>query len=37
LQEVAKGPLPFAWIVLATAFLPWFWQYLALYIPYNPW
>ena len=37
LQEVAKGALPFAAIMLATAGLLWFWQDLALYIPYNFW
>jgi len=35
LQEVAKGALPFAGIMLATAVLLWFWQDLALYIPYQ--
>ncbi|MCZ4279753.1 TRAP transporter large permease [Kiloniella laminariae] len=34
LQEVARGALPFAGIMLATAVLLWFWQDLALYIPY---
>ncbi len=35
LQEVARGALPFAGIMLATAVLLWFWQDLALYIPYH--
>jgi len=35
LQEVAKGALPFAAIMLATAVLLWFWQDLALYIPFE--
>ena len=35
LQEVAKGALPFAAIMLATAVLLWFWQDLALFIPYD--
>ncbi len=33
LEEVAKGALPFAFIMLATTVLLWFWQDLALYIP----
>ena len=35
LQEVAKGALPFAAIMLATAVLLWFWKDLALYLPYQ--
>ena len=35
LQEVAKGALPFAGIMLAVAVLLWFWPDLALYIPYE--
>lgn len=35
LQEVAKGAMPFAIIMLATAALLWFWKDLALYIPYQ--
>lgn len=35
LSEVAKGAWPFALIMLATAALLYFWQGLALYIPYN--
>lgn len=35
LSEVAKGALPFAIIMLAMAFLLWFWKDLALYIPSN--
>jgi len=35
LDEVARGALPFAAIMLATAALLWFWQDLALYIPYQ--
>ena len=35
LQDVAKGAMPFAIIMLATAVLLWFWQDLALYIPYQ--
>lgn len=35
LQEVAKGAIPFAVIMLCTACLLWFWQDLALYIPYQ--
>jgi C4-dicarboxylate transporter DctM subunit len=33
LEEVVKGALPFAAIMLATALLMWFWQDLVLYIP----
>jgi C4-dicarboxylate transporter DctM subunit len=33
LQEVVKGALPFALIMLCSAFLLWFWQDLALAIP----
>ncbi|MCY4314520.1 MAG: TRAP transporter large permease [Roseovarius sp.] len=35
LQDVAKGALPFAVIMLAVAVLLWFWPELALYIPYE--
>jgi C4-dicarboxylate transporter DctM subunit len=35
LEEVVKGAWPFAAIMLATAVLMWFWQDLALYIPYK--
>ena len=35
LQEVARGALPFALIMLATAALLWVWKDLALYIPYR--
>ncbi|WP_028467587.1 MULTISPECIES: TRAP transporter large permease [Nisaea] len=35
LQDVARGAVPFAIIMLATAVLLWFWQDLALYIPYQ--
>ena len=35
LDEVAKGALPFAIIMLATAALLWFWPDLATYIPYK--
>lgn len=35
LHEVAKGAIPFAIIMLLTAILLWFWQDLALYIPYQ--
>ena len=35
LQDVAKGSLPFAGIMLAVAILLWFWPELALYIPYE--
>ncbi|MEM1388682.1 MAG: TRAP transporter large permease [Pseudomonadota bacterium] len=35
LQEVAKGAMPFAGILLATAVLLWFWKDLALFIPYD--
>jgi len=35
LEEVAKGALPFAAIMLATAILLWFWKDLALFIPYG--
>ncbi|GAB56610.1 c4-dicarboxylate transporter, DctM subunit [Glaciecola punicea ACAM 611] len=33
LEDVAKGALPFAVIMLGMAFLLWFWKDLALYIP----
>lgn len=35
LHEVAKGAIPFAIIMLLTATLLWFWQDLALYLPYQ--
>ncbi len=35
LQEVARGAMPFAFIMLGTAVLLWFWKDLALYIPYE--
>ena len=35
LGEVVKGAAPFAVIMLCTAVLLWFWQDLALWIPYN--
>ena len=35
LDEVVKGAWPFAAIMLTTAVLMWFWQDLALYIPYK--
>ena len=35
LQDVAKGAMPFAIIMLAVAILLWFWPDLALYIPYQ--
>ena len=35
LQEVAKGAMPFALIVLGMAVLLWFWKDVALYIPYD--
>lgn len=35
LEDVAKGAIPFAIIMLLTAVLLWFWQDLALYIPYQ--
>ncbi len=35
LEEVAKGAWPFAVMMLATAALLWFWQDLALGIPYS--
>ena len=35
LQDVAKGAMPFAVIMLAVAVLLWFWPELALYIPYE--
>lgn len=33
LDEVVKGAMPFAAIMLATAVLMWFWQDLVLYLP----
>ncbi|MEM7238259.1 MAG: TRAP transporter large permease subunit [Pseudomonadota bacterium] len=35
LGEVVRGAAPFAAIMLATAVLLWFWQDLALWIPFN--
>ncbi len=35
LESVVQGALPFAVMMLATAALLWFWQDLALYIPYR--
>ena len=35
LEDVVKGALPFAAIMLATAILLWFWKGLALFIPYG--
>ncbi len=35
LQDVAKGAMPFAGIMLTVAVLLWFWPELALYIPYE--
>lgn len=35
LEDVAKGALPFAIIMILTAILLWFWPDLALYIPYQ--
>lgn len=35
LEEVIQGAIPFALIMLSTAVLLWFWQDLALYIPYK--
>ncbi len=35
LEEVVKGAWPFAVMMLLTAILLWFWQDLALYIPYK--
>lgn len=35
LEEVIQGAIPFAFIMLSTAVLLWFWQDLALYIPYK--
>lgn len=35
LEEVIKGSIPFAIIMLSTAVLLWFWKDLALYIPYK--
>lgn len=35
LKEVAKGAMPFAFIMLGTSVLLWFWQDLALFIPYE--
>lgn len=35
LEEVVKGALPFAAMMLATAVLLWFWKDLTLFIPYK--
>ncbi|SLN22477.1 Sialic acid TRAP transporter permease protein SiaT [Falsiruegeria litorea R37] len=35
LEEVVQGAIPFALIMLSTAILLWFWQDLALYVPYR--
>ncbi len=35
LEEVIKGSIPFAIIMLSTAVLLWFWKDLALFIPYK--
>ncbi|MBC6442834.1 MAG: TRAP transporter large permease subunit [Rhodobacteraceae bacterium] len=35
LEDVVQGAIPFALIMLSTAVLLWFWQDLALYIPYK--
>ncbi|UUX51874.1 TRAP transporter large permease subunit [Nisaea acidiphila] len=35
LEDVARGAIPFAGFMLATAALLWFWKDLALYIPYQ--
>jgi len=35
LEEVVKGAWPFALMMLSTAILLWFWQGLALTIPYG--
>lgn len=35
LEDVIKGSLPFAGIMLMTAVLLWFWKDLALYVPYT--
>ena len=35
LTEIVKGVWPFVLIMLSTAILMWFWQDLALYIPYH--
>ena len=35
IEEVVKGAWPFALMMLATAVLLWFWQDLALFIPYG--
>ncbi len=35
LEEVVKGAMPFAMMMLATAVLLWFWKDLSLYIPYK--
>ncbi|MDA7968302.1 MAG: TRAP transporter large permease [Gammaproteobacteria bacterium] len=35
LQDVAKGAMPFALIMLGMAVLLWFWKDVALYIPHN--
>ncbi|MEO0566903.1 MAG: TRAP transporter large permease subunit [Pseudomonadota bacterium] len=35
LEEVIQGSIPFALIMLSTAVLLWFWQDLALFVPYK--
>ncbi len=35
LEEVVKGAWPFAAMMLITTVILWFWQDLALYIPYK--
>ncbi len=35
LEQVVRGVWPFALMMLGTAVLLWFWQGLALYIPYR--
>lgn len=35
IEEVSKGALPFAILMLSTAVLLWFWKDLALFIPYG--
>ncbi|MCZ4273193.1 TRAP transporter large permease [Maritalea porphyrae] len=35
LEDVVKGAMPFALIMLSTAILLWFWKDLALFIPYK--
>ena len=35
IEEVVKGAWPFALMMLSTAVLLWFWQDLALFIPFR--